>query len=148
MAASLRFYEEVLGFKRADWVSEKGKFASVSRDGCGIYLSQGGQGQPGTWVWIGVDGVDELFEEIRSNGAKIVQEPTNYSWAWEMRLEDPDGHILRFGGEPNRVGGFLAVPASHTTGHTQRIRRFRSVVQQQIVLGEVNQAFGFEPTVG
>ena len=26
----------------------------------------------------------------------------NYSWAYEMRIEDPDGHVLRFGSEPKQ----------------------------------------------
>lgn len=100
LAVSLDFYENVLGFRRADWVAEGAAFGSVSRDGCTIYLAQRAQGQPGTRVWVGVDGADEVFEEIRSRGARILQEPTNYSWAFEMKVEDPDGHVLRFGAEP------------------------------------------------
>jgi hypothetical protein len=26
--------------------------------------------------------------------------PTNYSWAVEMQIEDPDGNVLRLGSEP------------------------------------------------
>ena len=35
-----------------------------------------------------------------ARGARVRQGPTNYSWAYEMRIEDPDGHVLRFGSEP------------------------------------------------
>ena len=58
------------------------------------------QGQPGTWIWIGVEDAAALFEEYKARGATIRQEPTNYSWAYEMRVEDPDGHVLRIGSEP------------------------------------------------
>ena len=46
-------------------------FTCVSRDDADIYLSEGDQGQP-----------------------------ENYPWAREMRVGDPDGHVLRFGSDP------------------------------------------------
>lgn len=97
--ASVEFYRDVLGFAQ-DWMVKTGQTASVSRDSCSIMLSQGEQGHPGTWVWIGVEDIEKLHEEFRGNGATILQPPTDYPWAREMRVEDPDGHVLRFGGEP------------------------------------------------
>ena len=100
LAASLRYYVEVLGF-RLDWGGEENaEMASVSRDGHAIMLCQGSQGQPGTWIWIGVEDVDPLFAQFRSAGARFLQDPTNRPWAYEMQLLDPDGHVLRFGSEP------------------------------------------------
>ena len=100
LAASIRFYVEVLGFA-IDWGGEPGsEMASVSRDGRPLMLCQGGQGHPGTWVWIGVEDIEPLFQQFRLAGVKVVQEPTNYYWAYEFRIEDPDGHVLRFGSEP------------------------------------------------
>jgi uncharacterized glyoxalase superfamily protein PhnB len=64
------------------------------------YLSLGDQGQPGTWVWIGVDDVDALYQEYRARGAEIAHAPQNYPWAYEMKVTDPDGHVLRFGSDP------------------------------------------------
>src|SRR5439155_24218827 len=52
------------------------------------------------WVWIGVEDVEKLYEELKANGAKIRQEPTNYPWALEIRVEDRDGNVLRMGSEP------------------------------------------------
>jgi predicted enzyme related to lactoylglutathione lyase len=98
MSRSRRYYVEVLGFKNADWGTDD--FTSVNRDGAGIYLCQGGQGQPGTWVWIGVEDVEALYKEYQAAGAKIRHGPENYPWAYEMKIEDPDGHVLRFGSEP------------------------------------------------
>ena len=65
-----------------------------------IYLCRGGQGQAGTWVWIGVEDVATLYEEYQASGANIRQPPENFPWAYEMKVEDPDGHVLRFGSEP------------------------------------------------
>ena len=33
-------------------------------------------------------------------GAPIRLPPTNFSWALEIQVEDPDGNVLRFGSEP------------------------------------------------
>jgi len=98
MSVSLRYYVDVLGFENAAWGTDD--FTSVNRDRAGIYLCRGGQGQPGTWVWIGVEDVEALYEEYKASGARIHHPPANYPWAMEMKVEDPDGHILRFGSEP------------------------------------------------
>ena len=98
MAVSVSYYVDVLGFKNASWGNDE--FTSVNRDAAGIYLCRGGQGQPGTWVWIGVGDVAALYEEYKARGAKFRHPPANYQWAYEMKIEDPDGHVLRFGSEP------------------------------------------------
>ena len=98
LASSVRYYVEVLGFKNADWGSDD--FTCVSRDGASIYLAEGGQGHAGTWVWIGVEDVEALFQEYGESGATILHPPENFAWACEMKVGDPDGHVLRFGSEP------------------------------------------------
>lgn len=100
MAASLEYYVGVLGFRAAHWGTEL--FTSVNRDGAGIYLCQGGQGVSGTWVWVGVEDVAALYGEYQTSGAKIRLPPGNYPWAYEMHVEDLDGHVIRFGSEPRR----------------------------------------------
>ena len=97
LAASLTYYVDILGFQSAEWGTKF--FTMVSRDGADIYLCQGNQGAPGTWVWIGVEDVAVLYEEYQANGAKIRLRPGNFPWAYEMHVEDPDGHVLRFGSE-------------------------------------------------
>src|SRR5271170_5485935 len=95
VAASIRFYVDVLGFK-VDWGGEdESTFASVSCDGRPIMLAQGEQGQPETWLWIGVEDIEPLFAEYSARGVKIRERPTNYPWAYEMKVEDLDGHVLR-----------------------------------------------------
>jgi predicted enzyme related to lactoylglutathione lyase len=103
MARSLKYYVEVLGFANAEWGGAD--FTCVSRDGASIYLAQGGQGQPGTWVWLGVDDVDALRAEYQAKGAIILRPPENFPWAREMKVGDPDGHVLRFGSDPEQGPG-------------------------------------------
>lgn len=98
MAESVRFYTEVLGFTNADWGSEH--FTGVSRDEATIFLCRGSQGQPGTWSWVGVEDVSTLYEEYIQSGVPLRHPPRNYPWALEIHVEDPDGHMLRFGSEP------------------------------------------------
>lgn len=98
MSRSLRYYVDRLGFSNADWGGDD--FTCVTRDGASIYLSEGDQGQPGTWVWLGVEDVAALHEEYLENGATILHPPVNYPWAREMKVTDPDGHVLRFGSDP------------------------------------------------
>ena len=104
MTASLEYYVGVLGFENADWGNEW--FTHVKRDRAGIYLSRGDQGQPGTWVWIGVEDVAALHREYQASGARIRHPPRNFPWAYEMKVEDPDGHVLRFGSEPREDAPF------------------------------------------
>ncbi|MFZ0819478.1 MAG: glyoxalase superfamily protein [Candidatus Acidiferrales bacterium] len=99
LKTSVEYYVKVLGFK-IDWGDPEKFFASVSRDRCHIFLSEGDQGNPGSWVWIGVEDAAALFEEYRASGAKIRHAPTTYEWAFEMQIEDPDGNVLRMGSEP------------------------------------------------
>jgi predicted lactoylglutathione lyase len=106
MAVSTRYYVEVLGFRNADWGSDD--FTCVTRDQAGIYLCRGGQGHAGTWVWIGVEDVEALHQECQASGARIRHPPQNYPWAHEMKVEDPDGHVLRFGSEPRADLPFAA----------------------------------------
>ncbi len=99
LAASVDHYVRVLGFE-LDW-HEPGVLGSVSRGRCTLFLCEGDQGNRGAWVWIGVSNVDALCEEYRSRGATVRHPPTNYAWAREMQIEDPDGNVLRFGSEPD-----------------------------------------------
>jgi catechol 2,3-dioxygenase-like lactoylglutathione lyase family enzyme len=100
MQDSLEFYVGKLGFKNAPWGNDD--FTSVNRDLTGIYLCRGGQGLGGAWLWIGVNDVEKLHHELRAHGVAIRMEPTNYPWALEMHVEDPDGNVIRFGSEPRQ----------------------------------------------
>lgn len=98
MEAALRFYVGALGFSNASWGTAE--FTSVNRDRAGIYLSRGGRGRGGAWVWLGVDDVEIIHQDLQRRGVPIRMAPTNYPWALEMQVEDPDGNVLRIGSEP------------------------------------------------
>ena len=107
LRASIGYYVNALGFK-VNW--DAGGFASVSRDRCCLFLCEGDQGHSGTWTWIGVNDTESLAAEYRQSGATIRHPPTNYPWAYEMQVEDPDGNVLRFGSDPKKdepFGPFL-----------------------------------------
>ena len=99
-AASMDYYVNKLGFtKKWDW-GQPPTFGCVGRDDVSIFLCQGGQGQPGTWLMIFLDSVDELYTDYKGTGAKVLQPPTNMPWgSREMHVEDPDGHRIRFGSD-------------------------------------------------
>ena len=98
MKTSLDFYVDKLGFTNANWGSDD--FTSVNRDRAGIYLCRRSQGHGGAWVWIGVEDAEKLHDELTSRGVSIRMPLTNFSWALEFQVEDPDGNVLRFGSEP------------------------------------------------
>lgn len=100
MKTSVRYYVQILGFKNAPWGTED--FTAVTRGGACIYLCRGEQGHPGTWAWIGVEDAAALHREYLATGARIRTGPHNHPWGLEIQVEDPDGHVLRFGSEPLR----------------------------------------------
>jgi GNAT superfamily N-acetyltransferase/catechol 2,3-dioxygenase-like lactoylglutathione lyase family enzyme len=95
---SIQYYTEVLGFdKKWEW-DEPATFGGVSKDSIEIFFCEKGQGNPGTWLSIMIDNLDEYYEYVKANGAKIRSAPENMEWGLrEMLIEDPDGHMLRFG---------------------------------------------------
>jgi len=98
MDRSVRFYVDQLGFQSAQWGTAE--FNSVARDTASIFLCHQDQGRGAAWVWLGVDDVETLHREFQSRNVPILLPPTDYSWAREMRVADPDGNVLRFGSEP------------------------------------------------
>jgi uncharacterized glyoxalase superfamily protein PhnB len=98
--AAIAYYVDKLGFQKEwDW-GEPATFGCVARDTVQIFLCEGGQGSPGTWISIFVHDVDALYEDYQRRGATIRLKPTNFPWGLrEMNVEDLDGHCLRLGSE-------------------------------------------------
>ncbi len=105
--ASLRFYEERLGFTRAWYFQEDGKgyVAQVDRDGCALILACTWPEKAGKGLMFiamnlepwsreaEIEAVDALRAELEGRGA-----PVKDGW-WGYRLlvvEDPDGNQLLF----------------------------------------------------
>ena len=95
---SLDYYTEKLGFdEKWEWDSPP-TFGGVNKDDVAIFFCKNDQGNPGTWLCIVVDNVDEYYESIKDKGANIAAVPQTKEWNMrEMLVEDPDGHIIRFG---------------------------------------------------
>lgn len=98
--AAIAYYVDKLGFQKEwDW-GEPATFGCVARDTVQIFLCEGGQGSPGTWISIFVRDVDALYADYQRRGAIIRLKPTNFPWGLkEMNVEDLDGHCLRMGSE-------------------------------------------------
>ncbi len=108
VAASVRFYEDVLGFKTVLTLPGEGGglvHASMQRgDACIMFgpldspwgtLSPGGLGKGVVfYVSVGEDeDIDALFAHARDAGATVVQEPTDQFWGdRDWGIADPDGY--------------------------------------------------------
>lgn len=108
LQTSLSYYVNVLGF-REDWST--GTLAQVSREGFGIMLNERTSAHPQEiWpqeIWIGVERLEPFYEEFVGNGAQIAQEPANHPWAYDMKVQDPDGHLLWIGAGPKSDEPFV-----------------------------------------
>jgi catechol 2,3-dioxygenase-like lactoylglutathione lyase family enzyme/GNAT superfamily N-acetyltransferase len=95
---SLTYYTEILGFEsKWEWDNPP-TFGGVSKDSVEIFFCKYGQGSPGTWISVFMDDVDTFYEEVKARDAKIVAPPQDMEWGIrEMLVEDPDGHMIRFG---------------------------------------------------
>jgi catechol 2,3-dioxygenase-like lactoylglutathione lyase family enzyme len=95
---SIQYYTEILGFGGAWEWDDPPTFGGVSKDLVQIFFCKEGQGHPGTWLAINLDNVDEYYETIKAKGAIIPAAPQDKEWGLrEMLVQDPDGHIIRFG---------------------------------------------------
>lgn len=70
-----------------------------------IHLTENLPKGEGIYVYFECENLDEYVNQLKENGIKFDQEPTNQTWLWrEARLKDLDGNqlILFYGGE-NRL---------------------------------------------
>lgn len=95
---SIQYYTDVFGFDHSWEWDEPPTFGGVSKDLVEIFFCKEYQGNPGTWIAVMVNAVDELYERILSKGGKVLSAPDDKEWGLrEMLAEDPDKHIIRFG---------------------------------------------------
>jgi|SRR4051812_20479715 catechol 2,3-dioxygenase-like lactoylglutathione lyase family enzyme len=113
LTASLEFYRGDLGFHLGwHWSDRRARFlqaddraepgepgtALVGRDRAQIILTQA-TGVHASRLHLDVHTpgqIDQLFREWTDRGAVIAEPPTQRAWGmYEMRLHDPDGHLLR-----------------------------------------------------
>ena len=98
LRASQAYFRDALGF-HLDW--EEGEpvdFASVSRGDTNVFMCQGCQGQPGSWIMVFAKNVDRLYSEFVKREAIIKMPPTDMPWGLrELHVSDPDGNVIRIG---------------------------------------------------
>ena len=95
---SFAYYTEKLGFeKKWDWGNPP-DFGCVGKDEVEIFFCLKNQGNPGSWICINVDNVDEYYEFIKERSANILSVPGDKEWNMrEMLVADPDSNVIRFG---------------------------------------------------
>ena len=105
MDRSRAFYLDILGFKEADWGRTS---LPVSHEMAPLSISA--EVHRESW-YLGLGWVRRRHFRV-APAAQIKRSgdpssPVNHSWALEMQIEDPDGHILRFGTDPDSTKPFL-----------------------------------------
>jgi len=107
LAHAVAYYRDQLGFE-TDFIYES-FYASVSRDGFSIHLKCA----PKTVadrihrkqnehldVYIGIQGIEVLYDELQSKGANIIRSLERRPWGCkDFYVEDLDGYLLCFSEE-------------------------------------------------
>ena len=91
------YYTKKLFFDlRWEW-DKPPSFGCVALGQVEIFFCLKSQGQPGMWMSIFMDDVDDYFERIRRAGADVISAPKDYPWGCrEMQVRDPNQHVIRF----------------------------------------------------
>lgn len=104
------YYRDVLGFSFDQIYGEPPSFVILQRDSARLMFRQPRQGAPqppnatvtpnfASDVFIAVDDIEALAEELRGRGAEILSGPT-YRPIWngkELEVRDCNGRVLGFG---------------------------------------------------
>jgi len=98
MEKSIEYYQDRLGFK-LEWKDKS--YSGVYRDGFGIMLYQDADTKL-QQVWVGLHEMDSLYDEFLDAQVSFIQHPFNNRWAYDMKVQDPDGNIIWFGTEPKK----------------------------------------------
>jgi uncharacterized glyoxalase superfamily protein PhnB len=101
---STRFYMDVLGFRR-DFGDGSDGWSFLSRDNFKVRLGECANEKPASElgdhsyvVYLTVEGLDPLHQELAARGAQVTSEPEDQPWGMrEFSIRTPDGHRIRFG---------------------------------------------------
>jgi catechol 2,3-dioxygenase-like lactoylglutathione lyase family enzyme len=104
LKASTRFFIDVLGFQ-LDFGDGSDGWSFLSRDHFKVSLGEcadatpaGELGDHSYFVYLTVEGLDQLHQELATRGAEVVSEPEDEPWGMrEFSIRTPDGHRIRFG---------------------------------------------------
>jgi uncharacterized glyoxalase superfamily protein PhnB len=101
---STKFYMDVLGFRR-DFGDGSDGWSFLSKDNFKLMLGECADEIPASelgdhsyFVYLLVEGLDELHRELSARGVQVISEPANEPWGLrEFGIRTPDGHRIRFG---------------------------------------------------
>jgi catechol 2,3-dioxygenase-like lactoylglutathione lyase family enzyme len=101
---STRFYMDVLGFQR-DFGDGSDGWSFLSRDGYRVMLGECADSPPARdlgdhsyFVYLTVEGLDELYQALTPHGVDFLSKPANKPWGMrEFGIRTPDGHRITFG---------------------------------------------------
>ena len=97
VSASVEFYTDTLGFEAVAVMGEPLFFALLVNEGAEIALVQTDEPQA-SGCYIYVTGVDELYDDLLSDGAEITNPLTTQPWGnRDFVIADPDGHQIALG---------------------------------------------------
>jgi catechol 2,3-dioxygenase-like lactoylglutathione lyase family enzyme len=98
---SVEHYRDVLGFRVEFTYGEPTFYAGVERDSVAIHLQAASETkrQPGHGaINVFVNGVDALYQELKSRGARTTEEPADRPYGMrDFDIVDLDGNQLCFG---------------------------------------------------
>ena len=103
---STQFYMDVLGFQR-DFGDESDGWSFLSRDRYRVMLGECADAMPARdlgdhsyFVYLTVEGLDELYAQLLPHGVDFLSKPTDRPWGMrEFGIRTPDGHRIMFGQE-------------------------------------------------
>ena len=108
LAGAFDYYTDKLGFEGHKWERNPQHYAYVSRGDTYVHLAcfGGVRPQPNSEavppdmfdLYVYVDDVEELHEELVDRGADILFAPLDTEYGLrEIRVRDPFGYVLAFG---------------------------------------------------
>lgn len=104
LAASVEYYTRVLGmtidFTAPGWAFlSRGSFRLMLGE-CSDAMPAHETGDHSYFVYVTVEGIDDLYGEVAGNGATLTQTLANKPWGMrEFGVRTPDGHRIMFGQE-------------------------------------------------
>jgi catechol 2,3-dioxygenase-like lactoylglutathione lyase family enzyme len=105
---ALDYYRDKLGFEGHAWEVNPEHYAYVSRDNCHVHFARFKDAGPRPNsetvppdmfdLYVYVDDVEALHDELRERGAAILNAPVDTTYGLrEIRVRDPHGYVLAFG---------------------------------------------------
>lgn len=104
LAASVAYYTEILGlsvdFTAPGWAFlSRGSFRLMLGE-CTDAMPAHETGDHSYFVYVTVEGIDDLYDEVVRKGATLTQRLADKPWGMrEFGVRTPDGHRIMFGQE-------------------------------------------------